>query len=1360
MTCTIFINCSKSLRASEQRHEKVLNSLKIAEAKAADLFLQQSKTRKKLFSLYSSLQSVLASSSEHATALSIRKFSGSEVGTYPVGMTPLLWWRISVLYSFNVGGLTDFTRHAILRKEAELLSRDGADSSHCDNIMPICQYFLLGTCLDEKCPYSHPSLRHVGTDVQSTKKSLDSHFSWILEKHRQYLSKSAEHSLRYSASQKTNAEDDDVYQNILTSDSAHNGGSNNSSQICPVREDSSKKKDSWGRYFNESHFNNLREGGAMTHSEQRSWVQLFIEQCKIALVKHRGSYEDSQLWTSFNYDQLSSSDLPSTSKVAASTEQNLLSRFCFTLLYSLSYTDHKQRDVCIRSCLKILKSFLDDSSFASPSLIDAWKLFLIFSLEGNVITQNFCPLYWQKLVMHLEKIFSKSLSMQPLLAAVCCRFGDAAKEAAVKALSTMSACVGAGVCKRYTVRSSPLRILNALWELERMCDRGRTEDALEALCKHLLLPSPFLLSQQCTVDLHCLPRGLAFATFFVLFLTGQFVGRKLFYSRNTLLVMSREINRTAGSRARNLFRRCPFVREFVRGAFLACFKSVDAFRHLGSICVDAEGGCTEGSSHLPESSAVTASPCESVAPTEPISAVAQSILWSYLLLLHCATAEDQVPLGPYQLEEVHRFCDPFSYPGVYEGSAAVLSASSRMSAHRSDLQSASDGSSVEHFPSSSTATPSSSSTSASTSHSHSPTSQCIQLMAALDSYLLSTESCTASLESALHVSNPYITDTDTAPSDADAPQGDALVFDLCTALDSRSLPVSSLRVVRTLATWVVNFRRSKSHCTEFVITPLTVGFVAMCSRFLNEPKSRVTAAVFLNVLYSQILMVAKVACLSSRDHTTSVHIIQMVLAVSEPTLRIEQSISVTDGAGAGNFADGLDTSSTGKDRESDKETESPELKRKRKRGGLELPVLGPIGSDAVDPMQWDGITSLDCCTSELDCVGPSSQTRLLERTLNLLDAFGMMNYNIVELLFQRAIPSRGSADLLVQWILDWFRDRDSTPQKDRHDAPTPLDADQGRGVGVASSDIIPPRTSMKNSILIATAFQNSRCASSLSFLQRLAPRSLFQLSFHFLRAENFNLFSTVQTLLGDSDSCLYKVLLRSFCEADMLSRQIVEYKSNNSNKNRDKDYNKDRDVTEGVVHVCRWTLSENLDFLPPSPDGDSMLQRFQEGLCEYQMNRKRTLDLSRLVPQGVSVPVPVSVNGGSFPFESLALFSERLLVLDISNNFLTDFPPALLFFFQLQKLNLSHNLIKLLPQHLGANLSNLQNLDLSDNKFCVFPACVLDMKALEELRLGMNSLEYLPLQVKGLAKLQHLDISNNKFKVLSSDLTHIRFLKT
>jgi Leucine rich repeat len=1351
MTCTIFINRSKSLRASEQRHEKVLNSLKIAEAKAAELFLQQSKTRKKLFSLYSSLQSALASSSENASALSIKKFSGSEVGTYPVDMTPLLWWRISVLYSFNVGSLIDFTRHAILRKEAELLSRDGADSSHCDNIMPICQYFLLGTCLDEKCPYSHPSLRHGETDMQSTKKSLDSHFSWILEKHRQYLSKSAEHSLRYSASQITNAQDHDVYQNILTSDSAHSGGSNNSSEICPVREDSSKTKDSSGRYFNESHFNNLREGGAMTHSEQRSWVQLFIEQCKTALVKHRGSYEDNQL----------TSDLPSTSKVAASTEQNLLSRFCFNLLYLLSYKDQKQRDVCIRSCLQILRPYLDDTSFASPSVIEAWKLFLIFSLEGNVITQNFCPLYWQKLVMHLEKIFSKSFSLQPLLAAVCCRLGDAAKEAAVKALSAVSAGVGADVCKRYTVLSSPLRILNALRELERMCDGGRTEDALEALCKHLLLPSPFLLSHQCTVDLHCLPRGLAFATFFVLFLTGQFVGRKLFYSRNTVLVMSGEINRTAGSSARNLFRRCPFLREFVRGAFLACFKSVEAFRHLGSIRVDAEGGSTEGSSHLPESSAVTASPCESVAPTAPISAVDQSILWSYLLLLHCATAEDQVPLGPYQLEEVYRFCDPFCYPGVYEGSAAVLSASSRMSAHRSDLQSASDGSSVEDFPSSSTATPPFFLTSASSSHSS--TSHCIQLLAALDSYLLSTESCTASLESALLVSNPDTTDTDTdaAPSDADADApGDALVFDLCTALDSSSLPVSSLRVVRILATWAVNFRRSKSHCTEFIITPFTVGCVAMCSKFLDEPKSRVTAAVFLNVLYRQILMVAKVACLSTRDHTTSVHIIQMVLALCEPALRIEQSISITGGAGAGNVADGLDTNSTCKDKESDKETESPELNRKRKRGGLELPVLGPIGSSVGDPIQWDGITSLDCCTSELDCVGPSSQTRLLERTLNLLDAFGMMNYNIVELLFQRAIPSRGSADLLVQWILDWFRDRDSTPQKDHHDAPTPIDTDQGRGVGVASSDVIPPRTSMKNSILIATAFQNSRCASSLSFLQRLTPRSLFQLSFHFLRAENFNLFSTVQTLLGDSDSCLYKVLLRCFCEADMLSRQIVEYKSNNSKKNRDKDYDKDRDVTKGITHVCRWTLSENLDLLPPSPDGDSMLQRFQEGLNEYQLNRKRTLDLSRLVPQGVSVPVPVSVSGGSFPFQSLALFSERLLVLDISNNFLKDFPPALLFFFQLKKLNLSHNLIKSLPQHLGANLSDLQNLDLSDNKFCVFPACVLDMKALEELRLGMNSLEYLPLQVKGLAKLQHLDISNNKFKVLSSDLTHIRFLKT
>jgi Leucine rich repeat len=1361
MTCIVFINRSKSLRASEQRHEKVLNSLKIAEAKAADLFLQQSKTRKKLFSLYSSLQSALASSGKNASVLTAKNITGSEVGTYPVDMTPLLWWRISVLHSFNVGNLSEFTRHALLRKEDELLSRDGADSSHCDNIMPICQYFLLGTCLDEKCPYSHPSQHHGGSDVQSTKKSLDSHFAWILEKHRQYLSKSAEQSLRYSASQKTNAQDYDVDQNILTSDSAHNGRSNSSTEICHVREDSSKKKDSSGRYFNESHSNNLREGGAMTHSEQRSWIQRFIEHCKTALVKHSGSYEDGQGWTTVIDDQLSSSDLPSPPTVTAPSEQKLLSCFCFDLLYGLSYKDQKQRDVCIQSCLQILKPYLDDTSFVSPSLIEAWKLFLIFSLEGNVITQKFC-LYWKKLVLHLEKTFPLSLSLQPLLAAVCCRLADAAEQAADKAPSTLSAGldagVGAGVCKRYTVRSSPLRILCALWELEKMCDGGWTEDALEALCKHLLLPSPFQLSQQCTVDLHCLPRDLAFATFFSLFMTGQFIGRKLFYCRNTLLVMSEEIKRMAGSRVRNLFRRCPFMREFVRVAFLACFKSVDAFRQLGCVRVrvDAEGGCTEGSSKLLEPSAVTANPTESVAPTAPLSAVDQSILWSYLLLLHCATAEDQVPLGPYQLEEVHRFCDPFCYPGVYGGSAAVRTASSsRMSAHRSDFHIAPDGSPVGHCFSSSTATPSSTSTSASPS----PTSQCVQLLAAMDSYLLSTEGCTASLESALLVSNPDITDT--AP--IDVPQGDSLVSDLCATLDSRGLSDSSLNIVRTLVTWILSFWRANSDCTEFSVSPFTIAFVALCSRFLNEPKIRVTAAVFLNVLYIQILMVVKVACISSRDHSTSVHIIEMVLAVSESTLRIEQSISVTDGAGAGNFAKGLDTSNTGKKKESDEETDSTELKRKRKRGGLELPVLGPIGPSTGNPMQWGGTTSLDCCISELDCVGPSSQTRLLERTLDLLDAYGMMNYNIVELLFQRALPSRGSADLLVQWILDWFRDRDSTPHQDHQDAPTPLDVDQGRRVGVSSSDIIPSRTSMKNSILIATAFQNSRCASSLSFLRRLTPRSLFQLSFHFLRAENFILFSTVQSLLEDGDSCSYKVLQRSFCEADMLSRQIVQYKqykSNSSNKNRDMDYTEDRDVTKDVIRDCRWTLSENLDLMSQSPEGDSVLQRFQVALNEYQLNRKRTLDLSRLVPQGVSASVPLSVFGGSFPFQSLALFSQRLLVLDISNNFLTAFPPALLFFFQLQKLNLSHNLIKSLPLHLGTDLSDLQYLDLSDNKFCVFPACVLDMKSLEELRIGTNSLEYLPLQVKGLAKLRHLDISNNKFKVLSSDLTHIRFLKT
>ena len=1354
MTCIIFINRSKSLRASEQRHEKVLNSLKTAEAKAAELFLQQSKTRKKLFSLYSSLQSVLAKSSENASALSSKKSTDREVGIYPVGMTPLLWWRISVLNSFNVGSLSDFTRHAILRKEAELLSRDGADSSHCDNIMPICQYFLLGTCLDEKCPYSHPLTHLGGTDLQSTKKSQDSHFAWILEKHRQYLSKFSEQSHRNSSSSKSNAQNHDVDQNTLTADSAHNGGDKNSTEVCPVREDSSKKKDSSRRYFNESHSNNLRDE-ATDNSEQRGWVERFIEQCKAALVKHRGSYEEGQGWMSANYDQLSPSpDLQPSSTEAVTAEQKLLSCFTFNLLYGLSYKDQKQRDLCIRSCLQLLKPFLDDSpSSGSPFLLEAWKLFLILSLESNFITQNFCLLYWRRLVLHLEELYQQTPSLQPLLAAVCCRIADTAEDSTIKALSSISTGVGVSVgtgasastCKRNSVQFSSLRILGALWGLERMCDEGRTEVALETLCTHLLLPSPFRLNEQSSLDLQCLPLDIAFATFFVLLLTGHFVGRKLFYSENALLVMSDEINAIAGSRASNLFRRCPFLRDLARDAFTSCFKSIDAFSRFGSAIIDVQGGCTEGSSHLPELSTVTANSGKSEALTAPLSAVHQSILWSYLLLLRCCTEEDRVPLGPYQLEEVYRFCDPFSYPCVYEGAAALISASdSSTSAHRSDLHSASEGSSTVHSSSSSSS--SSSSTSTPTQSSASPTplpsARYTRLLATLDSYLRPIERCTASLETVLGTIS-----TLEGTIVADLPHLDVrkLLDDL-----SNSPLVSARDVVSLLVQWVVSFSRSDLTFTSSHTSRLSVDFVALCSRFLNEPKRSLTAAVFLNVLYTQVLMVVKTACRLNRDHSTSVRLIELVLTVCESTLRIEQSISITEKAGVGNIdGDDLDTNSTGKEKEKEKEKqkESSDLQRKRKRGGLTLPTLGPIGANAGDSMQWGGVSSLDCCISELDCAGPTSQTRLLERTLDLLNSYGMMNFNIVELLFQRALPSRGSADLLVLWILNWFRD--STPHQDHQDDPDiPLDRDQGRGA--VSSDIIPPKTSLKNSILIATAFQNSNCASSLSFLRRLSPRSLFQLSFHFLRAENFTLFSTVKSLLGETSS--FAVLLRSFCETEMLSRQIMQYKSKNNDKNRGKE--KDRDVSQGVMQDCRWTLSENLDLL--SPESDSMLQRLQEGLNEYQLNRKQTLDLSRLVPQRVSV----SVSNGSFPFQSLALFSERLLVLDISNNFLTTFPPALLFFFQLQKLNLSHNQIKSLPQSLGTHLSNLQNLDLGDNKFCVFPACVLDMKSLEELRLGMNSLEYLPLQVKGLTKLQHLDISNNKFKVLSSDLTHIRFLKT
>lgn len=249
---------SKILRTSEQRHKKVLNNLKMAETKAAQICQQQSETRKKLFSLYASLQSALASSSDESAKRACRKKS-DDTSTHrsETRVSDLSWWRISILDAFNVGNIADYSRHSMLKMEVAMTLVDVGSSLRSDIVTPICQHHLLGKCLDDKCVLRHPSSSEELHLKSSVETSRGMHFSWILKRHRQHLTKERgtkecdDHvdslKLQYPLLDSSDKKCVDFFNKHLHSDYL---AKSSQDQI-------SKKKESAGRYFDVTNTNQV-----------------------------------------------------------------------------------------------------------------------------------------------------------------------------------------------------------------------------------------------------------------------------------------------------------------------------------------------------------------------------------------------------------------------------------------------------------------------------------------------------------------------------------------------------------------------------------------------------------------------------------------------------------------------------------------------------------------------------------------------------------------------------------------------------------------------------------------------------------------------------------------------------------------------------------------------------------------------------------------------------------------------------------------------------------------------------------------------------------------------------------------------
>lgn len=1263
---------SKILRTSEQRHKKVLSNLKIAEAKAAHLCQQQSETRKKLFSLYASLQTALASSSDESTTRASRqKTDNVPFHRSEIKISDLSWWRISILNAFHLGNMTDYSRHLTLRMEVASAQVDVGSSSHLDIVVPICQHHLLGTCLDEKCVLRHPSTSKDSSLKSSSEKSRGLHFSWILKRHHQHLTTETEtkergdrvttSKLKYPLLDCGDKKCVDFYNKLLHSDYL----------AVSSQDQIPKKKETVVRYFDATNTNQLStiddstklSFAAESAPGSGQWRVSFMDQASVA-AGHLGVDVDltpadtppptptSSFFSSLSFDKVSS----------LADQRKSLSHFMFELLYGCSYRSEVQRNLCLLSCMQILKGHIDSSHSIVPKT--AWRTYLILCLECNIINMNPTLLFWPKMIRYLVGSYSGSRSVTLLLAAGRCR---------LKHLNAEYQSVCPAVVEDLNERVCSIDAIESVRALESMCREGRGDHAVDLLSVHVDLESLFSTDRPDDFTLvERLPVDLAFAMLFNILFTGECYGRKVLYSRD-LYFMGEQVSYTAVKRVKNFIRRSPHILTLLKDTFKLCFSTVPSFRQMRKIPWQSK--------NVPEG------PCADPGHVV-LTVVDQNILWSYLILMHSCSATDVVDM-PLEFSDILVYCDPVCYPGVYEG----VGIATEGYAKRGILDPCD--------------------------------SLRVDLLVMLNAYLSCKDSSLVLLEATVQRVSAHLVEISALHStsaSAFSAGDDAYLCDAqemaCESWTSSYFSADVLtkcKILLAASRWTIRFSDILLECDDIntLVQSWSASFVLRCSAQSKRLKAEVKEmekstpghnVVFLNILCLQVLTAAKAACVFSARHSTCVSVLEMVTSVTRASLRLNDPYGDCFGA-------------TGHDVAS--------------KHGIEK-----------DEDDDDDDDSLHCCVSETDCASPTWQHKLLERTLDLLHQFNMITYDIVEYLFSKSMIRIGGLDMLVKWVLHWFYTREA-----------PTDGSSPRESKRSTRRTLDPtfQPSLKSSALLANIFQNNKYLSSRALLSRITSPSLLELSLHFLNAESFELYSIVQGLLDLEPT--FAVLLKSYTVSDGLiqSLQLCHSKASGITSDASSSSNSSNHSSSGVSSKV-YVLVESLNDDGGDDAGatDSMLQRFQEKLNDYQMNKKTVIDFSSMIPHQMS---------GCFPFQSLALFSQNVLELDLSNNFLKCFPPALLFFFRIRKLNISVNQIERLPSQLSA-LGDLRTLDLSSNKLTAFPPCLLEMKGLEVLVLSSNSIEYMPTQVKNLQKLRHLDISLNPLRVLCSDLTHIRFLKT
>lgn len=114
--------------------------------------------------------------------------------------------------------------------------------------------------------------------------------------------------------------------------------------------------------------------------------------------------------------------------------------------------------------------------------------------------------------------------------------------------------------------------------------------------------------------------------------------------------------------------------------------------------------------------------------------------------------------------------------------------------------------------------------------------------------------------------------------------------------------------------------------------------------------------------------------------------------------------------------------------------------------------------------------------------------------------------------------------------------------------------------------------------------------------------------------------------------------------------------------------------------------------------------------------------------------------------------------LDLSLNLIEVLPESIKIWTKLKKLNLCHNNLTYLPHNGIKRLKKVKNLNISANKISSLPRSIKGLKSLTNLNAEENYLEELPKEIYRCISLENLNVSSNNLLRVPIEIKHLTSL--